>query len=144
MKGSVCCLFFALLGLISTGASAGELVVVVSAKNPVDALNRDQVINIFMGRFRHFSTGLKAEPIDQHVGSIEKERFYRYLVGKDVSEISAYWARLVFSGRTQPPIQAESAAEQLQLLASKNGGITYLDRSQVDSRFKIVFSLGPL
>jgi hypothetical protein len=55
-----------------------------------------------------------------------------------LNEINAYWARLIFSGRTSPPIQAVDAAEVIQLLKANSGGITYVERNQVDKRLRIV------
>ncbi|MBI2308471.1 MAG: hypothetical protein HYU78_14295 [Rhodocyclales bacterium] len=136
-------LFAVILALalfLPRAAGAGEIVVVANATSGVGKLSRDQVVNIFLGRFRQFPSGLPAEPIDQPDGSPQKARFYRLLVDKEMAEINAYWARLVFSGRTPPPLKAESSGEVLRLLASRKGGIAYVDRSLVDQRLTIVFS----
>ena len=70
-----------------------------------------------------------------------RAQFYRALVNKEPAEINAYWARLVFAGRTSPPIQAETAEDILKVLRANPGGIAYLERSRVTSREKIVFEL---
>lgn len=142
MKRAMCCLSLALALLLPNAAGAGELVVVVNAASGVGRLSRDQVVNIFLGRFRQFPSGLPAEPIDQSDDGPLKAQFYRLLVDKDVAEINAYWARLIFSGRTTPPQEKESAGEVLRLLTSRKGGIAYVDRSQVDHRLTIVFEPG--
>ncbi|MBI3149137.1 MAG: hypothetical protein HYZ17_11560 [Betaproteobacteria bacterium] len=130
----------ALLSFLPCAAGAGEVVVVANAASGVGRLSREQVVNIFLGRFRQFPSGLPAEPIDQPDGSPLKARFYRLLVDKDMAEINAYWARLVFSGRTLPPLKTENSGEVLHLLASRKGGIAYVDRASVDQRLTIVFS----
>lgn len=140
MKRSLCRLAFALVSLLLGSAVAGELVVVVNAASGIGELSRDQVVNIFLGRFRQFPSGLAAEPIDQPEDSLVKAQFYRSLVDKDPAEINAYWARLIFSGRTMPPLKSGSSGEVLRLLAARKGGIAYVDRSQVDQRLTIVFS----
>lgn len=142
MRRAVCCLILVLAVLGSPPAGAGDLVVVVNAASGVDRLSRDQVVNIFLGRFRQLPSGLAAEPIDQPDGSPLRGRFYRLLVDKEEAEIDAYWARLVFSGRTSPPVKAESGSEVLRLLGARKGGIAYVDRSLVDHRMTIVFSPG--
>lgn len=138
----MCCLIFVLTWLLPNSAGAGELVVVVNAASGVGKLSREQVLNIFLGRFRQFPSGLTAVPIDQPDGGPAKAQFYRLLVDKEVAEINAYWARLVFSGRTPPPLQTEYSGDVLRLLAAKRGAIAYVDRSLVDPRLTIVFSLG--
>ncbi|NTV95467.1 MAG: hypothetical protein HGA75_08640 [Thiobacillus sp.] len=118
-----------------------DLVVVVNARSGVDRLSLDDAVNIFMGRYRQLPSGIPALPIDQPEAQPERALFYRLLVNKDLAEINAYWARLLFSGKTSPPHQAKSTVEILDLLARQRGAIGYIERSQVDSRFRIVLDL---
>jgi ABC-type phosphate transport system substrate-binding protein len=120
-----------------------ELVVVVHARSEVDALSHDQIINIFLGRYRQLPSGITATPIDQPREHADKARFYRLLVNKDLTEIDAYWARLVFSGKTPPPRQADSSRSVIQWLTRDKGAIGYMERAQTDARVKVVFSFGP-
>jgi len=128
-----------LLALVSYAAPAiAEPVLVVNARSGVSQLSQDEVINIFLGRYRRFPGGGGATPIDQPEGSPLRAEFYRKLVNKDLDQINAYWSRLIFSGKTPPPKQAANAAEAIQLILSHPGGIAYLERNQVDSRFRII------
>lgn len=129
-------LFMVLLGL---GASlSAEPVVVVNASSSITRLGQDEVINIFLGRYRRLPTGDTAIPIDQPENTTLRADFYRKLVNKEPNDISAYWSRLLFSGKTTPPLQAVTSNDVLVLLAGQPGGIAYMDRSQVDKRFRIV------
>lgn len=119
------------------------MVVVVDAKSGVESLTQDQVINIFMGRHRKLPNGVAALPIDQPLAGGWRAAFYRKLVDKDLADINAYWARLYFSGKTRPPVQASSASEVLSYVLGNPGGVGYLDRTQTDARVKIVLSLTP-
>lgn len=120
-----------------------DLVVVVNAKSKVDKLTPDEVINIFMGRYRQLPSGIAALPIDQPETLPDKARFYRLLVNKDLAEINAYWARLIFSGKTSPPHQARSAEEVIDWLAKQKGAVGYIERGQADPRVRIVLELEP-
>lgn len=133
-------LMFSLAYLPWAQASA-DLVLVVNARSGVDKLSLDEAVNIFMGRYRQLPSGIQAQPIDQPEATPEKALFYRLLVNKDLAEINAYWARLIFSGKTSPPYQAKNTAEMLDLLARRPGAIGYIERSQADSRFRIVLEL---
>lgn len=117
---------------------SAEPAVVVNAESGLMHLSQDQVINIFLGRYRRLPDGGTALPIDQPESSTLRAEFYRRLVNKDLNEINAYWSRLIFSGRTLPPVQAANAAEVQFLLLGNPGGIAYMERSQVDRRFRIV------
>lgn len=132
-------LFIALL-IVGTAVRA-EPVVVVNARSGVERLSQDEVINIFLGRYRKLPSGVTAIPVDQPESNALRAEFYRKLVNKDLNEINAYWSRLVFSGKTSPPRQVASTAEVVALLTRNPGGIAYVERSQVDSRFRIVLEL---
>lgn len=135
-------LFTLFLGFIAGGARA-DLVVVVDAKAGIDKLSRDEVVNIFLGRYRKLPSGAAAIPVDQAASTEARSLFYRRLVDKGISEINAYWARLHFSGKTTPPVQVASAAEVIAHVVSTPGGIGYIERSQADARVKIVMGLTP-
>src|SRR5512146_3193205 len=89
-------LCLACLLALAPAARAGDLVVVVNPKSGVHQLSRDEVINIFLGRYRQLPGGIAAEPLDLPAGVADRALFYERLVGKDQAEINAYWARLVF------------------------------------------------
>jgi ABC-type phosphate transport system substrate-binding protein len=132
-----------LLGLLvfATAPAVADPVVVVSARGDVQRLDREDVVNIFLGRYRRFPDGSTARPVDQPEFSPTKAAFYRKLVNKDLNEINAYWARLVFSGKTPPPARVASAEEVATFILATPGGIGYLARDQVDARFRIVLEL---
>ena len=138
----LCSLLLVLLAFLPPPAVAESLVVVVNPASGIETLSRNDVINIFLGRFRQLPTGVAAQPIDLPV-SQSRAQFYRSLVNKEPAEINAYWARLVFSGRTSPPLQTEHADDALKALHANLGGVAYLERSKVSSREKIVFELVP-
>jgi ABC-type phosphate transport system substrate-binding protein len=131
-------LFPSLLLCLLSQIVCAEPVVVVNAHSGVAQLSQDEVINIFLGRYRRFPGGAAATPIDQPEGSPLRSEFYRRLVNKDLNEINAYWSRLIFSGKTSPPRQATNASAIIQLITSTPGGISYLERNQIDSRVRIV------
>ncbi|MDR3369808.1 hypothetical protein [Rhodoferax sp.] len=130
-----------LIVLMLSGLAArvrAEPVVVVNGASAIQQLSQDQVINIFLGRYRRLPNGETAIPIDQPDSAPVRAEFYRKLVNKDLNEINAYWARLIFSGRTSPPLQAAQPADVIELLMVNPGGLAYVDRSQVDKRLRIV------
>lgn len=119
-----------------------DLVLVANPQSGIERLTQDEVINIYLGRYRRLASGMVAEPFDHPIDSELRSRFYRRLVNKNLAEINAYWARLVFSGKTRPPQVVENADSVLRQVASQPGALAYVERSQVDTRVKIVFELG--
>lgn len=130
------------LVLIEPARADSALVVVMSAESDVEALTRDQIINIFLGRFRLLPNGLSALPID-HPSDDIKAALYMRLVNKQPAEIRSYWSRLVFSGKTAPPHQAESRQEILARLAKSPAAIAYLPADELPPDLAVVYSLPP-
>lgn len=135
-------LLLVLLALAPAAPLRADLVVVTPARGEVGPLSREDVINIFMGRYRQFPRGGAAHPIDLPENHPDRSRFYLQLINKSPAEVNAYWARLTFSGKTRPPPQARTVAEAIDWLARQEGAIGYLDRSQTDARHRIVLELG--
>lgn len=128
----------AVLILLVTLASplvGADLAVVAHPDSQVITLDRAQLINIYMGRYRQFPTGEAALPVDL---STLKERFYRALVSKDLAEINSYWARLVFSGQVSPPLQLQSAEDVLEYVRRNPGALGFVDAAEVPADIKVV------
>lgn len=118
---------------------SADLVLVANSESGIGRLTQNEVINIYLGRYRRLSTGETAAPIDLSENTDSKATFYRQLVDKNLAEINAYWSRLVFSGKTRPPQQAETVDEALELLANNLNALAYIDRTAVNSKVTIVF-----
>lgn len=134
-------LFCAVLVLLARAAHA-DLVLIAHLNSGIERLTQDEVINIYLGRYRRLASGIAAEPVDFPLDSEFRARFYRQLVNKNPAEINAYWARLVFSGKTRPPTIIDTVDGVLKHVASQPGAVAYLERAQVDGRVKVVFELG--
>lgn len=134
--------FLCLCLLLSAACARADLVVVANPNSGIVQLSRDEVVNIYLGRYRRLEGGQAAEPIDLNGEADSKSLFYRKLVNKSLAEINAYWARLIFSGKTQPPRQVANTEEALQQVASRQGALAYVERARADRRVAIVFDLG--
>lgn len=138
--------FYLALGwlfLLPVGDALADLVVVVNARNGVAVMTRNEVVNIFFGRYRQFFNGVEAQPVDLVDSNPERARFYAGLVGKDISEVNAYWSRLIFSGRVQAPPRMSNAEEVLKWVSSHPGGIGFVELSKADARVRVVYELNP-
>ncbi|CAK0747885.1 conserved hypothetical protein [Gammaproteobacteria bacterium] len=134
-------LLLSFLLLVYSMVNASEVVVIIHPGSGIDKLNREDVINIFLGRFRQLPSGISAQPIDLPADQPEKANFYHLLVNKELSDINSYWARLQFSGRIVPPRQARSTEDLLNFISSTPGAVGYLDRTKVDTRVKVILDL---
>jgi ABC-type phosphate transport system substrate-binding protein len=139
--------FLIVLLMLSPGTAlasdASAIVVIVNPNSGVDKLSKDEVIDIFLGRYRKLPSGRVALPIDIAEAAAERARFYQLLVKKTSTEMSSYWARLVFSGQTSPPFQVPDAQTAIELVQSSPNAIAYVDRASVTTNVKVVFELKP-
>jgi len=131
------------LALLPVREAVADLVVVVNARNGVAVMTRNEVTNIFFGRYRQFFNGVEAQPVDLTDSHPDRARFYAALVGKDISDVNAYWSRQVFSGRMQAPPRVNSTEEVLKWVSSHPGGIGFVDLAKADARVRVVYELAP-
>jgi ABC-type phosphate transport system substrate-binding protein len=103
-----------------------DIVVIGNKDIQIKALTKKQVIDIYMGRKLTFPNGKTALPIDQGKDSTTRKLFYHNLVDKTLSEINAYWARLLFSGRTAPPRSVENGSSVINIIKNNKSVIGYI------------------
>lgn len=128
------------LSLVGTTAASAGIAVIVNPDSGVTRMSRDDVVNIYMGRYQGLPSGATAFPVDL---TPLKADFYRSLVDRTMPEINSYWARLVFSGRASPPRQLSDPSTVLEVVANNKGAIGYLPTSEVDeNQVRIVLELG--
>ena len=121
-------------------AAGQEVVAVVSARSPVTALNADQVADIFLGKSTRFPNGSQAVPIDQNEESELRDRFYALYAGKSPAQVKAHWAKIIFTGRGQPPRQVPNSAEAKRAIANNPHAIGYIDARLVDPSLRVLAS----
>jgi ABC-type phosphate transport system substrate-binding protein len=126
---------------LTPAIAATEFAVIVHPQSEIESLNKNDVVNIFMGRYRKLPSGMTAVPVDFSGAQPERSQFYQAIVGKELSEIDSYWARLRFSGQGPPPRQVPSTEEILDFVSRSRGAIGYVEKRRVDKRVKIVLEL---
>lgn len=127
------------LGLfLGTGAAFADVVVVVSEKSAVTSLNKNQLVDIFLGKSARFPGGGLAVPIDQSEGTVARDEFYATFTGKTAAQLKAHWSKIIFTGRGQPPRAAPNSVETKKLLLQNPNAIGYIERSAVDASVRVV------
>jgi len=111
---------------------AAELVVIVSARNPVATLRADQVAAIFLGQAARFPDGVEAVPYDLRLGAPVRDEFYARVTSKTPALLKAHWSKLVFTGRGQPPAELPDSAAVRRKVADDPEAIGYIERGALD------------
>lgn len=120
------------------GAMAGELVVIVSSKSPVSSLRQEQVADIFLGQVASLPGMADVVAVDQVIGSPERDEFYSKVTSKTRPLVKAYWTKMIFTGRGQPPKEVGNSAAIRKMVADNPGVIGYIDKSALDASVKAV------
>lgn len=118
-----------LITLFVTAPAGAEMLVLVNAYNPVQEVSKRQLVDMYMGRNIHFADGSVALRLDQQPDSADRQQFYKKLVNKSVAQVNAYWARLLFTGRTRPPKTVSSALAVVETIKDNPLAIGYVDAS---------------
>lgn len=126
------------LSLSSTVIQA-DVVAVVSVRSSVTALDKTQVADIFLGKESRFPNGVNAVPIDQAEGLAVRNEFYSKITGETAAQIKAYWSKIIFTGRGEPPPSVSNDIEMKKRISKNPDAIGYIDRSSVDKSVRVVF-----
>jgi ABC-type phosphate transport system substrate-binding protein len=134
-------LALSLLPLLLSAAGAArpaELVVIVSARNPLSVLRPEQVVDIFLAQTGRFPGGDEAVALDLPLGSPLRDEFYSRVAARSPALMKAYWTKMVFTGRGQPPRELATSAAVRKMVADNPSMIGYIDRSALDASVKAV------
>jgi hypothetical protein len=135
MKFSCSILSAFTVAMLLSGSAPAELVVIVNPKSPAASMTAAEVANVYLGKNASFA------PVDLPESAAARADFYKKVAGKDSAQVKALWARLVFTGKMQPPKEVASSSDALKHVASNDSGIAYVDKSVVDSSVKTVLTI---
>lgn len=125
---------------LATNVAWADVVPVVSARSAVDELSKSQMMDIFLGKTDRFPNGEPAVPIDQAEGSEVRDAFYVQFANRSAAQLKAYWSKIVFTGKGQPPREVSPSEKVKRVVASNPHLIGYIERADVDSNVKIVLT----
>lgn len=114
-----------------------EVVVVVHPSNTA-ALDAKSVQRIFLGKEKKFSDGSESIPINQANGAANRESFDTKVLGRSSTQISAYWSKLVFTGKGIPPKEVADDAAVIEIVAGNPSAIGYVDSAAVSGTVKAI------
>jgi ABC-type phosphate transport system substrate-binding protein len=125
-------------GVASGMARASELVVIVSARAPLTSIKSEQVANIFMGEPVRLPDGMEAVAVDQRLGSAVRDTFYAKVANRTPALMKAYWTKMIFTGRGQPPREVDGNAAVRKMVADNPDLVGYIERSELDNTVRAV------
>jgi hypothetical protein len=107
----------------------------------VQSLTAKEVSDLYLGRLRTIGGGESTLLLDQPRNSPLRERFFHLLNGMTLPRVNAYWARLQFSGDTQPPVQLADSQNIIEAVKRHRSAMGYIDTSQINDGVRVVLRL---
>ncbi|WP_394224422.1 phosphate ABC transporter substrate-binding protein [Alteromonas gracilis] len=126
----------ALCFLLSAPLCAGTAVIVNANNN--SGIDFDTVKKIYLGKVKAFPDGNRVIPLTFEQGNVIRDAFNINVLGKSESQYSAFWSKLVFTGRGTPPKMIATEDEMLSLVATNPNTIGLIDESKVNNTVKVV------
>ncbi|WP_299774059.1 phosphate ABC transporter substrate-binding protein [uncultured Pseudoteredinibacter sp.] len=127
------------IAALSSSACFADLAVITHPSASISA-SKAEVSALFLGKSKSLG-GQKLTPVDQEEGSPSRDQFYQLLSNKNPSQLNAYWARIVFTGKGQPPKALMDDSEVKEFVASNADSIAYIDSSEVDDSVKVIMTV---
>ena len=137
MKKSIKQLLLSIPLILFTQFAFAEVSVVVHPSN-ADNISADDIKRIFLGKMKSFPGGVQAIAVNQSASSSVREAFDSNALGKSASQIKAYWSKLVFSGKGNPPKEVDNDQEVIALVKDNPSVIGYVDSASVSGDVKVI------
>lgn len=130
-----------MVSLLFAASAQAEIAIVVNTSVGLSQITSDVASDIFLGKLDALPDGTRMVPIDQEDGQAARSEFYSKVVKKDAAQLNAYWSRLIFTGKGEPPKKVADNAEVIALVKSNPNIIGYVDGSAVNSSVKVLLRL---
>ncbi|MDP5040426.1 MAG: phosphate ABC transporter substrate-binding protein [Paraglaciecola sp.] len=118
-------------------SALSETVIIVNPNND-SAIDAKVAQRIFLGKEGKFSNGKEAIPVNQIADSPSRTDFDTTVLGRSSAQVSAYWSKLVFTGKGIPPKEVQNDAEVIALVADNQDAIGYVDSAAVTGNVKAI------
>ena len=103
-----------------------EVVVIVHPDNSAE-LSAKKIQRIFLGKEKKFSDGKETIPINQKSDAAARSEFDSGILGRSTTQVSAYWSKLVFTGKGIPPKEVDNDSAVIEIVANNPNAIGYVD-----------------
>lgn len=128
------------LAALVAGTANAEVAVIAHPACAASSASSEEIKQLYLGKSKQVG-GAKAVPLDQSKDSEVSGQFYASVVGKNASQVRAYWSKLVFTGKGRPPKQVDGDADVVSAVAADPTLIGYVDAGAVDDTVKVLMTV---
>lgn len=131
----ICLLLVLLLSPCVSATLGQEYVVVVHKDRQVDSLSPTELRRIFLGKTKVWPDGSAVLLVLNPNDSVHAD-FTRSLLHKSPRQLTTYWRKSLYSGRSMMPYVAESSDDITAYMERHKNAISYLSKSELDDSLK--------
>ena len=107
-------------------AQQGAYKVIVNAGQATSSVTASQLSQLFLKQETRWDDGQTVVPVDLPTTSPVRERFSQEVHDRPAAAVRVYWQRMIFSGRSVPPVEKASDAEVIAYVAANANAIGYV------------------
>jgi ABC-type phosphate transport system substrate-binding protein len=122
----------------SSTAGIDPFKVIVNPDNPVMAVDRGSLRELYLKKVTDWSDGTAALPVDLSSRFASRDQFTQQVIGKTSAQLKTYWNQQIFSGKGVPPAEADSTAEVIAYVVANRGAVGYLPADVDPGKAKVV------
>lgn len=126
-----------ILLILLSSFSHADVAVIVHPDNTV-TMDKDYISRIFLKKVKVFPDNTPAVPIAQDETTPISNEFLMAVHNRTLPQLKSYWSRLIFTGKSSPPLVASSEDEVLKLVSENSSMIGYVESSTVNKSVRVV------
>lgn len=130
-----------LLATIASFSAAAEPVSIIVHPSNTAAISEKEITRIFLGKSKSFPGGGSAIPVDHAEDSSVRADFSNSVLKKSVSQLKAYWSKIVFTGKGTPPKEIGGDSDVIEVVASNPNLIGYVRNAPADGSVRVVLTI---
>jgi ABC-type phosphate transport system substrate-binding protein len=112
-------------------AAAGDgFKVIVNAKLTGQAVSRETLAQVFLGRVERWSDGKQVAPVDLTTTSPVRAAFSQTVLGMSILSVRQHWTRSIASGRV-PPMARSTDEDVIAFVSTRMGGVGYVSADAI-------------
>lgn len=123
--------------LLSISKTMADVAIVVHPSNTSN-FDKTTIKRIFLGKVKSFSNGRPAILISAEATDPATEIFNKNVIGKSNSQVNAYWAKMMFTGKGSPPKKLALASDIIAVISTNPDAIGFIDAATATEAIKVV------
>ena len=134
-------LILGMTAFATMGVADASLVVIGNPAIHLNKLSKGDLGDLYLGKPVSLK-GQTVQPYNQPDNSSAYQQFYQSILGWTPSQVSSYWAPLVFSGEANQPPTVSNNMAAIRIVEQSSNAIAYVDSSalaDVGHRVKVLY-----